>query len=94
MPKVRVYAALTLVQVFFGVHYFVAKLALAMMPPRAWAAVRITGAAIVLMAYNLVFLRRHPRSAGDAARLALYALFGPFYVGIRLRAAGLKALTQ
>lgn len=76
MPKLRVYTALILVQVFFGVHYFVAKLALAMMPPRAWAAVRITGAAVVLMAYNLLFLRRHPRSVGDTARLALYALFG------------------
>ena len=76
MPKAKVYGALILVQVFFGVHYFVAKLILGMMPPRAWAAVRITGAAVLLMAYNLAFLRRHRRGAGDLGRLALYALFG------------------
>ena len=76
MPKLKVYGALVLVQVFFGVHYFVAKLILAMMPPRAWAAVRICGAAALLLGWDLLFLRRHPRRAADLARLALYALFG------------------
>lgn len=76
MPKARVYAALVLVQVFFGVHYFVAKLILGMMTPRAWAVIRITGAAILLMGYNLIFLKRHPQGRRDLARLALYALFG------------------
>ena len=75
MSRGRVYAALVAVQVIFGVHYFAAKLVLAMMPPRAWAAIRITGAAALLMGYNLLFPRRHPRAA-DLGRIALYALFG------------------
>lgn len=76
MPRLRVFGALVLVQVLFGVHYFVAKLALAMMAPRAWAAIRIVGAAALLASYNLLFLRRHPQSRSDVARLALYALLG------------------
>ena len=76
MTRFRVVSALVLVQVLFGVHYFVAKLILGMMPPLAWAAVRILGAAILLMGYNLLFRRRHPGSLADLCRLALYAVFG------------------
>lgn len=76
MLQSRVGWALACVQIFFGIHYFVAKLILQMMPPRAWAAVRITAAAALLLAYNLVFLRRHPRRLADVGRLALFALFG------------------
>ncbi|MFQ5601285.1 MAG: DMT family transporter, partial [Candidatus Krumholzibacteriia bacterium] len=76
MSKLRVYGALVLVQIFFGVHYFVAKLILELMTPRAWAAVRILGAATLLMLYNLLFLRRHPHGVRDFGRLALYAVFG------------------
>jgi drug/metabolite transporter (DMT)-like permease len=76
VPKARVYTALVLVQIFFGVHYFVAKVLLSMMPPRAWAAVRILGAAGLLMGGNLLWARRHPGRASDYARLGLFAVFG------------------
>jgi drug/metabolite transporter (DMT)-like permease len=73
-PKVAV--ALALVQVCFGIHYLVAKLILQMMPPRAWAALRISAAALLLMAYNVFFHRRPAPRARALGRLALYALFG------------------
>ena len=76
MLQPRVGVALALVQVFFGIHYFAAKIILQMMPPRAWASVRIVGAATLLLVYNLLFVRRAPRSFGDVARLAVFALFG------------------
>lgn len=76
MLQPRVGAALLAVQVFFGVHYFVAKLLVQMVPPRAWACVRITGAAALLMGWNLLFRRRHPANRRDLGRLGLYALFG------------------
>jgi len=72
----RVFGALVLVQVIFGVHYFVAKLALTMMPPRAWSALRILGGAGLLVLFNALFLRRRPHGAGDLARFALFALLG------------------
>ena len=76
MTKLKVVGALVLVQVLFGVHYFVAKLLLVMLEPRAWAAVRIVGAAVLLMGYNLLFRRQHPATLADLGRLGIYALFG------------------
>jgi drug/metabolite transporter (DMT)-like permease len=76
VTKLKVYGALVLVQAIFGVHYLVAKLLLEMLPPRAWAAVRILGGSALLLLYNLLFLRQLPASLADAGRLALYALFG------------------
>jgi len=71
----KVVAALLAVQVIFGVHYFVAKLVLQMVPPRAWAAIRIAAGAIVLT--GLIALRRRPRPArADLGRLAVFAFFG------------------
>lgn len=75
MLQPRVTLALVLVQVFFGVHYFVVKIILESMAPRAWAALRITGAAAILLAYNLAFLRRHPQRR-DLGRLVVFAFFG------------------
>jgi drug/metabolite transporter (DMT)-like permease len=72
----RVFLALATVQVVFGVHYFVAKLILESLPPRAWAALRILGAAVVLSLLALALGRRPVRRAADLARLALYALCG------------------
>lgn len=72
----RVYAALVFVQVVFGVHYFVSKLILELVPARAWACMRATGAAVLLMGFNLLFLRRHPHGWRDAGRLLLFAVFG------------------
>jgi drug/metabolite transporter (DMT)-like permease len=68
--------ALVLVQIFFGVHYFVAKIVLTMMPARAWASLRIVGAAALLALYNAIFLRQRPASRADWGRLALFALLG------------------
>ena len=76
VPRLKVFGALVLVQIIFGVHYFASKLVLEMMPPRAWAAIRILGGAGLLALYNLLFLRRLPNSRGDVGRLALYAVLG------------------
>lgn len=76
MPQLKVFVALVLVQIFFGVHYFVAKIVLTMMPARAWASLRIVGAATLLVLYNLLFLRRGPATRADLGRLALFALLG------------------
>src|SRR5262249_25064875 len=52
-----------------------AKLALGYVPARAWATLRIVGAAVALAAWQLA--RRKGRPArGDLPRLALYAFFG------------------
>src|SRR5262249_20570374 len=75
LVRPRVGAALVAVQLFFGVHYFTAKLALGYVPARAWATLRIVGAAVALAAWQLA--RRKGRPArGDLPRLALYAFFG------------------
>lgn len=73
--RVRVLAALVLVQVFFAVHYVVAKILLATIPPDAWAAIRVTAAAAVLL---VVFVARGgariaPR---DLLKLAGFSVFG------------------
>lgn len=74
--KASVTAALVAVQVFFGVHYLAAKFVLEDIPPRAWAAMRVAGAAVILLAAAKAMGRRFPRSRGDLARLALFSVFG------------------
>lgn len=76
MSRVKLYGALVLVQVFFGIHYFAAKILVETVDPRAWAVMRVVGACTLVMAYNLVFVRQHPRERATYARLALYAVFG------------------
>ena len=75
MLRPKVALALASVQIIFGIHYFVAKLILQMVPARAWAAMRIACAAVLLMSYHLATRQRRP-ARRDLARLALYALFG------------------
>jgi drug/metabolite transporter (DMT)-like permease len=72
----RVVVALVTVQVLFGIHYYVAKLGLAWVAPRAWAAIRIVGGAALLLLWQAVVRRRGwpPRHAWGA--LAVYACFG------------------
>lgn len=72
----RVYAALVLVQIIFGVNYFVSKLILERMSPRAWASLRVAGAALLLFTFNALWLRLYPRRWRDVAPLLVFALFG------------------
>ncbi len=65
-----------MVQVFFGLHYLAAKVLLEDIPPRTWAAIRVTAAAALLFAAVRLLRRPIPRAPGDLGRLALYALFG------------------
>lgn len=69
-------SALLTVQVLFGVHYLAAKVLLGDIPPRAWAALRITAAAVVLWGAVVAFARRLPDDPKDVLRLGVYALFG------------------
>lgn len=70
-----VYAALMAVQLFFGINYYATKVVLIEVTPRAWAGIRITVAAILLLIWHTVFLRRYP-TWKDSAWLALFAVFG------------------
>ncbi len=69
-------AALVAVQVFFGVHYLAAKIVLEEIPPLAWAAMRVAGAAAMLLVAARALGRPFPRRGADLLRLALYAVFG------------------
>ena len=74
--RVRVLAALTLIQIFFGVHYLAGKLVLREISPRAWVVLRIVGAAVVLLAAVRLLRRRLPRDPKDLALLAVFSIFG------------------
>lgn len=74
--KASVTASLVAVQVFFGVHYLAAKFVLEEIPPRAWAAMRVAGAAAILLAAAKAMGRRFPGTRGDLARLAFFSIFG------------------
>ena len=52
--NVRVHLALILVQLMFGVHYLVSKALMKEIPPSLWALMRVSGAAILLMAIVLL----------------------------------------
>ncbi len=73
--RTRVVAALLLVQVIFGLHYLATKVLVAVIEPAAWAALRITGAAVVFLA---IFAAREPVriARGDLLRLAAFSFFG------------------
>lgn len=71
-----VFAALVLVQIFFGVHYLAAKIVLEEIPPRAWATMRVGAAALLLLVIVRASGRRLPTRAADLGRLALYSVFG------------------
>ena len=76
LERIRVIAALTLIQVFFGIHYLAGKIVLKEIPPRAWALIRVVGAAVLLLGMARVFGRRFPRAPRDLARLAVFSFFG------------------
>lgn len=74
--RARVALALTLVQIFFGLHYLAAKGVLEHVPVRSWAAIRVVAAAAVLFVLAWRARVRIPRSRADLAQLSVYALFG------------------
>ena len=57
-----VVGALILVQVFFGLSYLASKVLLDFIPPRAWAVVRVVGAALILLAAVRLLRRPIPRA--------------------------------
>lgn len=71
-----VFASLTAVQVFFGLHYLAAKLVIQEVPPRSWALIRVVLAALVMAPAALLFRRRIPRGWGNLGGLAACSLFG------------------
>lgn len=75
-PRWKVIVALVSVQVFFGLHYLAAKVVLEEIPPRAWAAIRIAGAAALMLAVAPWFRARMRMAPKTLARLAVLALFG------------------
>lgn len=68
--------ALVLVQVFFGVHYVVAKQLLDWIDPAAWAVLRIGTAAVLLLAWLAGRRAAPPRRAADWLLLAGFACCG------------------
>ena len=74
--RARVFAALTLIQIFFGLHYLAGKIVLHEIPPRAWALMRVAGSALLLAAVAKAMGRRFPRAPRDLALLAVFSVFG------------------
>lgn len=72
-----VYLALLSVQIFFGIHYFAAKIVLAQIPAPAWAAMRVIGAAIIMLLISAPRPRTvWPRGRRDLGMLCVYSIFG------------------
>lgn len=74
--RTRVYVALLSVQLFFSLNYFATKIVLAEMPASAWAAIRVSSAALLMALIVIPRGKSLPRRLSDVLPLALYALFG------------------
>lgn len=72
----KVYGALVLVQVFFGINYFVSKLLLESITPRAWAGIRIFAASTLLLAWEVGVRRGRAPAWRQLRALAVFAVFG------------------
>jgi drug/metabolite transporter (DMT)-like permease len=68
--------ALLLVQVFFGIHYVAAKIVIEIIPPTAWAVLRIAAAAAILMTVAGAAGRLRGLTRRDLGHLAVLSLFG------------------
>jgi drug/metabolite transporter (DMT)-like permease len=69
-------AALLLVQVLFATHYVAAKIVVGVVPPRVWAAMRVSGAALLLLALTAARRQALPRGGAIIWRFAGFALLG------------------
>jgi len=76
VERIRVIVALSVIQIFFGVHYLAGKIVLKEIPPRAWAPIRVISAALLLIAAAAALGRRFPRAPRDLALLAVFSFFG------------------
>lgn len=74
--RLAVAGVLLLVQVLFGLHYLAAKIVLAHIPPRAWATLRASGAAAILLLLAKLLGRTLPSSPALLGRLAAFSIFG------------------
>jgi len=76
MRSPSVYLALLTVQLLFAVHYVAAKWVLQTVPAPAWVALRVAGAALVLVATTPNRWKEWPRDRRTWLELAGLALFG------------------
>lgn len=75
--KSQVYLALISVQIFFGIHYYGAKVVLEKIPAPVWATLRIIGGAILMALICSPRLKNAlPKRWQDWGALAIFALFG------------------
>lgn len=72
----RVTLALLTVQLLFAVHYVAAKHLLAYVSPPAWAALRVTGAAVVMLALTWRSWPSWPRDLRTWGQLGVLSVFG------------------
>jgi drug/metabolite transporter (DMT)-like permease len=76
MLRPAVFLALLTVQLLFAVHYVATKWLLGHLPAPAWVALRVGGAALLLLALAPRARRTWPRDRRTWGQLALLALFG------------------
>jgi drug/metabolite transporter (DMT)-like permease len=74
--QAKVLAALLAVQLLFAAHYIASKWILDSISAPAWVAIRVVGAALVLLCIAAVSVREWPRSWMLYARLAGLSIFG------------------
>lgn len=72
----RVVAALLLVQLLFAIHYVGTKWLMEFIPARAWVALRVGGAAVVLLLLARPWWRRFRLARPWVGRLLALSLFG------------------
>lgn len=93
--RLRVHAALFIVNLLFAVNYIVSKLGMASFDPFTFAYLRVLGAAIFL---NVVPYAAAPLSRADFKRVVLYSLLGVvinqslFLAGLALTSAHVAAI--
>ena len=74
--RFKTLAALSVIQIFFGVHYLAGKIVLHEIAPRAWATIRVVGSAALLVALARGLGRTFPATRRDIGLLAVFSLFG------------------